>query len=200
MAREPEVNSVDRYIKSSPRFVLEEHGHCEVPAGCGGVVLRWRNRFTSIPVEFVGAVLGADNWDLRIDNLELTSTRPLLAPGRHVVTLQVQGVIDGEFAVFLWATSPDVGDDPLLWTPGPRGSWRASGTEPDSAAWTDPDFDVSRWAECRLGEIADSDEVPYSVRRARSLGAQPLTLDYSIVDNVLPRVWLRAVFDLPAPE
>jgi hypothetical protein len=200
MTREPEVNSVDRYVKSSPRFVLEEHSHCEVPAGCGGVVLRWRDRFTSIPVEFVGAVLGADDWGLRIDNLEPTSTRPLLPPGRHVVMLQARGVNDGGFAFLLWATSPDVGDDPLLWTPGPRGAWRATGSEPDPAAWTDPDFDVSRWAECRPGDIADTEQVPYSVRRTRSLGAEPLTVDYSIVDNVVPRVWVRAVFDVPAAQ
>ena len=42
MADEQRLNSVDRFRKKSERLVLEEHGHCEVPAGCGGVVLRWR--------------------------------------------------------------------------------------------------------------------------------------------------------------
>jgi hypothetical protein len=32
MDRDLKLNSIDRYVKSSPRFVLEEHGHCEVPA------------------------------------------------------------------------------------------------------------------------------------------------------------------------
>lgn len=40
--RELKLNSISRFSKQSPRLVLEEHGHCEVPAGCGGVVLRWR--------------------------------------------------------------------------------------------------------------------------------------------------------------
>jgi hypothetical protein len=34
------LNSLSRYTKRSPEYVLEEHSHCEVPAGCGGVVLR----------------------------------------------------------------------------------------------------------------------------------------------------------------
>lgn len=41
MSRDLELNSIDRYVKSSPRFVLEEHSHCEVPAGCGGGVWEW---------------------------------------------------------------------------------------------------------------------------------------------------------------
>ncbi len=50
MDRELRLNSIDRYVKRSPHFVLEEHGHCEVPAGCGGVVLRWLNPATTVPV------------------------------------------------------------------------------------------------------------------------------------------------------
>ncbi len=46
------LNNLDRYTKLSPRFVLEEYSHCEVPAGCGGIVLRWRNPEVGIPIEF----------------------------------------------------------------------------------------------------------------------------------------------------
>lgn len=38
------LNSVARFQKRSSDLVLEEHGSCEVPAGCGGVVLRWVRR------------------------------------------------------------------------------------------------------------------------------------------------------------
>jgi hypothetical protein len=47
--RELDLNTI-RAIKQSPGLVLEEHGHCEVPAGCGGVVLRWRRR-VQIPIQ-----------------------------------------------------------------------------------------------------------------------------------------------------
>jgi hypothetical protein len=199
VAREPELNSLDRYAKQSPRFVLEEHSHCEVPAGCGGVVLRWRDRFTSVPVEIAFAIVEAEGWDVRIDGLELTSARPLLAPGRHVVMIVARGVGAG-FAFLVWATSPDVGDDPLFWTPGPTDAWRVAGREPEPAAWIDPDFDVSSWPECSPSEMVVTKQMPYSVRRTRSLGAQPLTLAASVVDDVAPRAWLRAVFEIPAAQ
>ena len=47
----PKLNGPDRYRKRSPRLVLEEHSHCEVPAGCGGVVLRWINTDREITVD-----------------------------------------------------------------------------------------------------------------------------------------------------
>lgn len=196
MALEPELNSLDRYVKSSPRFVLEEHSHCEVPAGCGGVVLRWRDRFTSIPVEIAAAIVGVESWDVRIDDVQPASVRPLLSPGRHVLMVAARGLVEGEFAFLVWATSPDAGDDPLLRTPGQPGTWRVTGREPEPAAWTDPDFDVSSWAQCMPGRVDEAART-YSVRRASNLGAEPLTVDPSVPDDIAPRVWLRAVFEIP---
>jgi len=49
--RELKLNSLSRYQKNSPQFILEAHGHCEVPAGCGGVVLRWWNPSQGVPVQ-----------------------------------------------------------------------------------------------------------------------------------------------------
>lgn len=47
--QELKLNGISRYSKRSPRLVLEEYGHCEVPAGCGGVVLRWRKPNQPVP-------------------------------------------------------------------------------------------------------------------------------------------------------
>jgi hypothetical protein len=44
------LNGLSRYTKQSPRLVLEEYSHCEVPAGYGGVVLRWRNPDQPLPM------------------------------------------------------------------------------------------------------------------------------------------------------
>ena len=195
-----ELNSLDRYVKSSPQFVLEEHSHCEVPAGCGGAVLRWRDRFTSVPVQLNFGIVGAEDWDTVIDHERPRSARPLLAPGRHVVMVSVRGVVEGDFAFLVWFTSPDVGDDPLLWTPGPDGGWRVTGDEPDEAAWTDVDLDVSTWLSCVPTEVADTRDTKYSVRQALRLGAGPLTVPAAVVDDILPRVWIRAILDVPAPE
>jgi len=186
--REPELNSLDRYVKSSPRYVLEEHSHCEVPAGCGGVVLRWRDRFTSIPVEVAVAVAGEARIDARVDNEKPPSVRPLLAPGRHVLMVAVEP----SSAVLVWVTTPEV-DDPLLWTPG--STWRWSADEPEPAAWTDAALDVSAWPEAVPGEAPAETGTSYSVRRLTDLGAGPVAAAADV-----PTVWFRAVFDLPAPE
>lgn len=200
MSREPELNSLDRYVKSSPRFVLEEYGHCEVPAGCGGAVLRWRNRFTSIPVELNMAVVGAQDWEVRFDGAQVRTTSALLPPGRHVCMITVAGVVEAEFAFLVWLQSPDFPAAPLGWTPGPPGMWRVSGHEPTPEAWTDPDVDVASWPGCEPTQIADDSQTPYSVHRLQNLGAQPLTAPRGVADDVGPRLWLRAVFDVPAPE
>ena len=43
------INKLHRFAKHSPRLVLHEYSHCEVPAGCGGVVLRWLDPATGRP-------------------------------------------------------------------------------------------------------------------------------------------------------
>jgi hypothetical protein len=188
--REPKLNSLDRYVKSSPRYVLEEHSHCEVPAGCGGVVLQWRDRFTAIPVEVALAVVGDAGSEVRIDGERPRTARPLLAPGRHVLMITVTGGTE----LLAWTTSADV-EGPLLWTPGPPGTWRWSAADPEPAAWSDPDFDVDSWPEAVPGAAPVDEGTAYSVRRLTDRGAQPVAAPGGV-----PRVWFRAVFDLPAPE
>ena len=188
MDREPELNSLDRYVKSSPRYVLEEHSHCEVPAGCGGVVLRWRDRFTAIQIEVALAVVGEARTEVRIDNEGPRTVRPLLAPGRHVLVIRVEPAAP----ILVWTTSADV-EGPLLWTPG--STWRWSADEPEPAAWTDADLDVSAWPEAVPGEAPAEAGTSYSVRRLTDLGAGPVAAAADV-----PTVWFRAVFDLPAPE
>jgi hypothetical protein len=189
MNREPELNSLDRYVKTSPRFLLEEHSHCEVPAGCGGVVLRWRDRFRSIPVEIALAATGASITDLRIDGDRAKSTRSLLSPGRHVLTLETDEPTGDGLRVFIWVTAAGAAD-PLLWTVGPVGVWRWTSVEPESAALSQPDHDGRGWSVAEGGDPPGVDN--YSIRRLTTLGAQPL-----LIEDAGPRIWLRAVFDVP---
>jgi len=81
------LNSFDRFTKTSPRLLLEEHAHCEVPAGCGGVVLRWINPATGLPVLL--DVFNPSHATLAIDGVAVTHSSLLLAPGRHVLSLEV---------------------------------------------------------------------------------------------------------------
>jgi hypothetical protein len=188
--RELELNSLDRYVKSSPQYVLEEHSHCEVPAGCGGVVLRWRDRFTSIPVELAVAVAGEAQVEVRVDNEKPPSVRPLLPPGRHVLMVAVE---PGS-TMLAWVTSPDV-EGPLLWTPGPADAWRFTTDEPAPAAWTDPDFDVSSWLVAVPVPAPEETGTRYSVRYLTNMGAGAVA-----APDAVPAMWYRGVFDVPAPE
>lgn len=44
------VNDLSRYEKSSARLVLEDYSSCEVPAGCGGGILRWIDPREALPL------------------------------------------------------------------------------------------------------------------------------------------------------
>src|SRR5688572_11809546 len=81
------LNTIDRFRKRSLNLVLEEHGHCEVPAGCGGVVLRWTDPRSGIPVRIW--VYSAGDAVLRIDGEQPTSSRPILSYGAHQLTLEL---------------------------------------------------------------------------------------------------------------
>jgi hypothetical protein len=153
-------------------------------------VLRWRDRFTSIPLEIALAVVGAQESYVLIDGAPLPTVRPLLSPGRHVLTVVASGVEPGRFAFLLWATCPDAGDDPLLWTPGALGTWSATGSEGAAGA--------AEWLPCQPGQIEQSKNTPYSVTRTLRLGAQPLTIDASLTPAPSTgTVWLRASFEMP---
>lgn len=83
------INSIDRFTKRSSRLLLQEYSHCEVPAGCGGLVLRWVAPERGLPVRVKVASLGkCETW---VDGEPLGWSRLDLAMGRHVVAVHVPG-------------------------------------------------------------------------------------------------------------
>src|SRR5690348_5265123 len=90
MADEQRLNSIDRFRKQSDRLVLEAHGHCEVPAGCGGVILRWRNpnALQSAVLSFYAPVRA----DLFLDGQPPGRGRVDLTVGRHVLAVALENV------------------------------------------------------------------------------------------------------------
>ena len=77
--RDLELNSLGRYGKSGSRLVLEEHGSCEVPAGCGGAVLRWRNPDSGLL--FLLHAFGNNKGSILLDGVAPSSARPLIPFG-----------------------------------------------------------------------------------------------------------------------
>src|SRR5262245_42412703 len=83
MADAPQLNSLDRFRKQPNKLVLEQHSHCEVPAGCGGVVFRWRSPDAGIPVTL--HVYTPFEADVLVDGKTERTSTELLAPGRHIL-------------------------------------------------------------------------------------------------------------------
>src|SRR5262245_63731889 len=96
--RDLKLNSLSRYSKQSPRLILEEYGHCEVPAGCGGAILRWRNPDEPIPMSVRYIYLNNGQPDITLDGKRIgIGSRIPVTFGKHVLTLEIHD-IDPAFA------------------------------------------------------------------------------------------------------
>jgi hypothetical protein len=90
MAKDDEelrLNTLHRFVKYSRALVLEEYSHCEVPAGCGGVVLRWTD-----PREGRSALLNAWTFGkttVELDGKLVESSRVTLENGSHTLVVRV---------------------------------------------------------------------------------------------------------------
>ena len=81
------LNTLNRFRKRSPKLLLEQYSHCEVPAGCGGVVLRWVDPASTIPA--IVRVYCPGESKIFVDGNELGSSRVDLAAGAHVLALEL---------------------------------------------------------------------------------------------------------------
>lgn len=84
------INTLHRFAKHSPRLTLQEYSHCEVPAGCGGVVLRWVDPSLGPCVRV--RVVGIGTVETWMDGRRLIGDRVPLGPGRHVLALHFQSL------------------------------------------------------------------------------------------------------------
>jgi hypothetical protein len=202
--RELKVNSLSRYSKDSPLLILEEHGHCEVPAGCGGVVLRWRDPRAGIPL--IMRLYAAGECTVFLDGQPPPSARSIVPFGEHVFGFAVSRV-DPAYTVLMFAAAnepPTAGasrvDDPVAVTTADDGRWRYTVDEPADDGWLRPGFDDSGWQVMRAQEERRPPDDPkrdpdgYRVRRLEQAGAVGL--------GVAPgtaRAWIRREFTLTAP-
>lgn len=149
------VNSVDRFRKNSDRLVLEQHGSCEVPAGCGGVVLRWHNPNEGRPVAFSCAVVG--DADVFV-NGAIIASRAILPVGENVIAVRISNADDRHpFIMAAWFDIPaaDRGERDALelvvpdGCTAPDGTWRTSPEPFANDEWVQPQFDDSDWLPIR---------------------------------------------------
>jgi hypothetical protein len=197
--RDLKLNSISRYSKESPQLILEEHGHCEVPAGCGGVVLRWTNPHRSMPVEFWLQTTGEAR--VYLDGKSPGSGRPMVAYGDHVLAFVLSDAKPSS-GVLMFAgiyDEEELTDTNVSRKTGKRvrilstddGSWKYTVNEPEGDSWMTPGFDDSNWKSMTLRDFPDSDDRQYRLRKLREFGARGLT-----AREKADRIWIRKAFSL----
>jgi hypothetical protein len=204
-ARDLKLNSIDG-LKDSPRLVLEAHNSCEVPAGCGGVILRWRRR-SDIPVG-MWLFTTADSGQAFLDAARLVSARPLVGAGRHVLAFRLSGFGGTGRAILLFAGTVEETEsvlvDPAIgvsnrFVSADDGTWRYDASDADDDEWMKPDFDDSRWPQMSASQIPPDagSRAQHMVNRIMQLGGTPIAATSPSSDAVR----VRRAFTLgPAPD
>ena len=213
MADDLNLNSISRFSKHSPRLHLEEHGHCEVPAGCGGVVLRWYNPAKGVPI-LLKAYWPSAPAALLLNGVAPVSMRPLVPPGRVVLAIHYESTRPlargrrwwparfPDHALLMFAISrPESGSysmtDSSIFAAHsvPDGSWRFSITPPPED-WVLPDFDAAAWPELVERPLDPPKKKDYrqsdAFRSLSELGARPMGLPFSHAGPA----WVRKAFTL----
>ncbi len=201
------LNSLSRYSKKSSRYILEAQSHCEVPAGCGGVVLRWRDPKKGIPLTF--RIYAGSSYKFFLDAHPLTSARPIVPFGDHVISIIISE-FDPSRMILLFSAKYEEKEDgtgyaeraaasTLHFLSAPDGSWKYSSVEPQGNSWQLPGFDDSAWAAMPARERAPDFGQKWTVQSYRveellRMGAQGLG-----VVGSLPKLWIRRAFSVGPP-
>ena len=205
--RELKLNSLARYSKKSPQFVLEEHGNCEVPAGCGGVVLRWMNPHRAIPLQVW--LLTNGKTTLNLDGKPIESGRPMVEYGEHVFGFRVShpdsasgvlmfaGIYDQAGVATDVAVSRKISYKVHILSAA-DGSWKYTTDEPKDDSWLTLDFDDSNWKpmiQRDYRQPQDKGPERYRFDKLTAFGARSLG-----VSEKAERLWIRKVFSLSRPD
>lgn len=187
------LNTLHRFSKHSPRLLLQEYSHCEVPAGCGGVVLRWIDRLAGLPALVRSVALGPiECW---LDGVATTSSRVELGPGLHALALAITELPRPNTPTLARIDVNLPRDAETLVGSGSDHPWWRTDSPP-TGAWTQAGYDAGAQGWTRAGTHPDYEaELPENLRwRWRSLAgnARALTLPGE-------RAWLRCEFRL-TPE
>jgi hypothetical protein len=227
MAKKQQLNSLDRFRKQPGRLVLEAHGSCEAPAGCGGVVLRWRNPQAALPITFyVYAPVAAK---CLLDGAALQTARNDLAPGKHVLTFALENVNLAAGLLLCAAVHDpklyrtllpaDMGEGPLKIVTAEDGTWKYTLDEPpgDWAALTLDDHAFPALNKVPTPPLGPRDPGAHLCQRCTKLGAVCLGLPPAgdparaswwqrLLGDRPPtsatpipgNIWIRKVFEVPA--
>jgi hypothetical protein len=200
--RDLKLNSLGRYGKSNSRLILEEHSHCEVPAGCGGVVLRWRNPNSGLL--FLLHFFGTGKGTILLDGKALTSARPVISFGEHVLSIAVTDIVPGSTILgFAGIHDESQLSFPRVSQPSglkisilsaADGSWKYVTNEPADDTWRRSGFDDSHWrptTACEPPPLDKHDMQKYRLETILKFGAACLG-----IEGQSSRAWVRKSFTI----
>lgn len=204
---EQELNSLDRFRKKSDRLVLEQHSHCEVPAGCGGVVLRWHNPRASMPM--ILSLYTPEPAECFLDGVLLSSARLDLLPGRHILAVQLKSVTRVLLMFAAVHDSPQARADstsqsrnpPVKVLSIPDTTWKFT-LDPPSDGWKTAEFDDTSWqtlVRVPTPQVEWNQHGAHQAHRCTEQGAACMGLPDAVQTSKVS-VWIRKVFTLSLPE
>jgi hypothetical protein len=207
--RDLKLNSLGRYAKQSSRLVLEQHDNCEVPAGCGGVVLRWRSEISELPVLLHSYTSGKSK--LFIDGQLPDSSRSMISFGDHVLSLVLEEV--PKDAILAVAVAHNSSRVPLMSQQlgevvnvlsDADGTWKSTTVNPDDDNWMNSGFDDSSWAALKAAQppvlqkrAVYTGENMWEIRLQMALDAGAKCLGLTTPTG---QIWVRRAFRLSRPE
>ncbi len=157
---------LNRFRKRSGELVLEEFSHCEVPAGCGGAVLRWNRKDTPATFDY-SLLCESGKPDVAIDGRRPERHRVTVAPGPHVFAFTL--TTRGRANVILSMRGTHRPTMLLLSTPGMlMSAWG------ERADWTGVEEDDAGFTPMVLGTAVSSMKKSWSYGSLVRAGAAPV--------------------------
>ncbi|AUX24586.1 uncharacterized protein SOCEGT47_051250 [Sorangium cellulosum] len=205
MARKRElvVNDLARYEKSSQRLVLEDYSSCEVPAGCGGGILRWIDPQEALPLSL--RLWTAGEAEVFFDGAPVRSSRIGARPGAHVLALalRVEGGAPARLALSLRysdETEPGSTLEPrrdrsigrsLDVRSGAGAMIVGTSRDPGGDAWKLPGFDEGGWRALAPAGAAGEGSAGWHLQEVLKTGARVVGLP-----DARGGLWVRCSFDV----
>lgn len=198
------LNSLSRFSKKSSTMILEVYSHCEVPAGCGGAVLRWRRAGEPIPFN-MRTLFASQEATIFLDETVITRhVRPDVLFGKHVLGFHLNTIVPSDGVIMFKADITDQfleimkfeGDFPIRTRD--NGRWKYTFGKPANDDWKHPDFDDSNWQPLQLKEMNPIRPRGYDMSRfinnLKNEGIVPLGAQE---DGKFERpIWIRYVFSI----
>jgi hypothetical protein len=184
------INTLHRFAKQSPQLVLQEYSHCEVPAGCGGVVLRWHDPAAGAPA-FVRVLVVDATVEVWLDGVELVTSWVQLTAGEHVLAARVPASSSPQPRVAMIGAGFDADQDVDLLA---LARWQVT-TTPPPATWTCAEF-AHAWPDAPPAPPALLASVDQAHRHAIQSGIRRGQALYELPAEAC---WLRVAFVVVHP-